>query len=106
MAIVTFVGLTITGCGDSGPELKGPSDEGMLPESIAVRTAFESAPASSKYAVEDALKLVRTGSKDPKVAVEAVRQLQVLAVNPNYSSEQKQALEALIARVKSDAGIR
>jgi hypothetical protein len=94
------------GCGGPDAELKEASDEGLPPEAVAVRQAFESAHPSLKNPVMEALNLVKAGKVNPAAYGEALPQLQRLASNPTLTPEQKQALEALVLKLRSDLSTR
>lgn len=95
---VLVVGL-ICGCGKGGSASE--QDAGLLPEAVAVRKAFESASPSYRNPIEEALKLVRAGSVNPTAYGEALPQFERLAANPTLSADQKQALDALVQKLKS-----
>lgn len=90
------------GCGRSEVLPGSHTDEGLPPEAIAVRTAFESASPSKKGPVEEMLRLVQAGSTNPSAYAEVLPQLEKLAGNPTLSAEQKQAVEALIQKLRSE----
>ena len=106
-----MVGLTImllaahavllSGCGDSGSSGPVQSNEGMLPEAVAVRKAFESAEPSLRYPVLDSLKLVEREPITPQAYSDALPSLRRLTAAPDLTAEQKQALETLIQRLQS-----
>jgi len=98
--------FALVGCGKSNADFQKPSDEGLPPEAIAVRQAFESSPPGYRNPVEEALKLVKAGSINRSAYAEALPQFQRLASNQTISPEQKQAIEALITKLKSELGQR
>ena len=95
-----FFGLT--GCGKSGVAAGNNPDEGLPPEAVAVRKAFESSDPSYKNPVSEMLKLVKAGGANAIAYSEALPQAQVLAANPTMNAEQKQALEAMVQKMKLD----
>jgi len=104
---VLGVVLLLIGCGGvSDADFQQPSDEGLPPEAIAVRKAFESAEPAYRNPVEEALRLVKAGAINKSAYAEALPQVQRLAANPTISAEQKQALTALAEKLKSELGRR
>ena len=77
-------------------------DEGLPPEAVAVRKAFESSDPSYKNPVSEMLKLVKAGGANVIAYSEALPQAEVLAANPTMNAEQKQALEAMVQKMKLD----
>ena len=100
LAALACVILGMAGCGKSA--VTSDADKGLLPEAVAVRKAFQSANPSSQGPVEEAIRLVKAGASNHSAYAEAVPLLQRLAANPKYSDEQKQALEALMEKLKSE----
>jgi len=98
------VGLlfTVSGCGGGDAGFQSAADEGLPEEGIAVRKAFESASPSLKNPVQESLRRVKAGSTNPDAYIEALPQLQRLAANPNISPDQKQALDALIQKLRTE----
>lgn len=93
--------LGVVGCGKSS-EQNTQADEGLPAEAVAVRKAFESSSPSYKNPVKEALNLVKAGAVNPSTYAEVLPQLQTLAANPTISAEQKQALEALVEKLKGE----
>ncbi len=96
-----FLILIVGGCGKSGADNK-QADAGLPAEAVAVRKAFESASPSYKNPVKEALNLVKAGAVNRSAYAEVIPQLQTLAANPTISTEQKQALEALVEKLKGE----
>jgi len=94
--------VLVSGCGSGKVKLQEPSDEGLPAEAVAVRVAFEDASPSYKHPVGEVLNLVKVGSQNPQAYAEAIPQLQRLANNPNISAEQKQALQTLMQKLRTD----
>lgn len=90
------------GCGGSGEVNAVNPDEGLPTEAIAVRKAFESASISKKGPVTEMLGLVRTGSTNRMAYADVLPQLEKLSTNPTLTSEQKQAVDALVQKIKSE----
>lgn len=99
--LLLFMILILGGCGKSGVDAK-QEDAGLPPEAVAVRKAFESSSPSYKNPVKEALNLVKAGSVNRNAYAEVIPQLQKLASNPTISAEQKQALEALVEKLKGE----
>jgi len=105
--LVVAVGLaaigSLVGCG-GGSSSSTPDDliVGLPPEAVAVYDAFKDASASYKFPVEDALILIKSGAENPRAYADAIPSLQRLATNPSITPEQKQALDTLIAKLRSD----
>lgn len=104
MNVMTALGmlLVVSGCGGGDAEVSRGEDAGMLPEAIAVRQAFEGDSPSIKNPVTQVLSIVTAGSVSPEAYAEALPQLQRPAGISSLSPEQKQALEALIQRLRSE----
>ena len=107
MSLCAVLGATVLTlvCGCGGGSSSGSADDfttGLPPEGVAVFEAFKDASPSYKFPVEDALRLVRAGGENPRLYAEALPALQRLASNPTVTPEQKQALEALVVKLKSD----
>lgn len=98
LVILLLIGV---GCGKSGKQ-NTQADEGLPAEAVAVRKAFESSSPSYKNPVKEALNLVKAGAVNPSTYAEVLPQLQTLAANPTISAEQKQALEALVEKLKGE----
>lgn len=96
-----FLILIVVGCGKSGAD-NTQADAGLPAEAVAVRKAFESSSPSYKNPVKEALNLVKAGSVNRSAYAEVIPQLQTLAANPTISTEQKQALEALVEKLKRE----
>jgi hypothetical protein len=97
-AVLSLAGLV--GCGK--PAVTTSDDEGMFAEAVAVRKAFESASPSYKNPVNEMLKLVKAGQANATAFREALPQVEMLAANQTISADQKQALEALVAKLKAE----
>lgn len=106
LAIAALAGLTVlSGCGGSGGGGGSVgSDTGLPAEAIAVQQAFEDASPSKKYPVMEMMGLIRTGATNRMAYAEVLPQLQKLAENPTLTPEQKQSLDALLAKIRSDLG--
>lgn len=103
LALAFFMGMgLLAGCGGSGSSEEAAADEGMLPEAIAVRDAFADAKASMKGPIRESLRLVKNGAQNSRGYADALPTLQRMATNPNVTPEQKQALEALVQRLRSE----
>ena len=94
--------VVLCGCGGPQEGAQPNVDEGLPPEAIALRTAFESASPSKKGPVREMLGLIRVGSTNRMAYVEVLPQLQKLSTNPTLSPEQKQAVDAVIQKIKAD----
>ena len=91
--------LAPCGCSKSNPDSAGaqsPAAGPLASEMKQVQTAFDSAEQRRKFAVEDTLRIVSAGGY-----ADALPQLQRLAVAPNLTPEQKQALQQLITKVEA-----
>jgi hypothetical protein len=97
LALVTF------GCGKTDGTADAQQDEGLPPEAVAVRAAFAGSGPSYENPVSELLKLVKAGQENSAAYAEAIPQLQRLATNPTISASQKQALEALLEKLKTEA---
>ena len=99
---LAVVGL-LAGCGGGGSS-SSPDEltAGLPPEAVAVYEAFKDASTSYRFPVEDALRIMKGGDQNPRAYADALPLLQRLAANPTLTPEQKQALDALIVRLKSD----
>lgn len=95
---------SLSGCGGPSRDVSMPtraSDEGLPAEALAVRKAFESASPSKKGPVEEALSLIKSGSRNPAAYRESIPMLQKLAANPTLSPDQRKALETLIEKLST-----
>jgi len=102
-ALLVFASIVlVSGCRDSTSV--NPQDEGQLPEAIAVRRAFENSGPSHRNPINEVLALVKAGRVNPTAYAEALPQLETLAANPTFSTEQKQLLNALIQQVREATG--
>lgn len=103
---VTFAAVTslvvFCGCGGSEEASGVNPDEGLSAEAIAVRDAFETASPSKKGTVTEMLSLVRTGSTNRRAYMDVLPQLKTLSTNPTLTTEQKQAVEALVQQIQTE----
>ena len=74
----------------------------MPAEAVAVRKAFESSTPDKQVAIKEILRVVKAGGLNPSAYAEVVPQIQKLAGNSTISADQKQALEALVQKLKAD----
>jgi hypothetical protein len=95
-----------SGCGKTDRTVGAQQDEGLPPEAVAVRAAFVGSGPSYENPVSEILKLVKAGQENSAAYAEAIPQLQRLATNPTISASQKQAVEALLEKLKTDAQLR
>jgi hypothetical protein len=101
LCLFTFVGAALLcGCGEKASN--PAAMEETLPEAVAVREAFASAPPAFRNPVEEALALVRAGKVNPAAYSEALPQLRMLASNANLSAGQKQVLGSLIQNLQAE----
>lgn len=96
LALVTF------GCGKTNGTAEAQQDEGLPAEAVAVRAAFAGSGPSYENPVSEILKLVKAGQENSAAYAEVIPQLQRLASNPTITAQQKQALEALVEKLKAD----
>ena len=97
--------LLVVGCGKATKK-NLQADEGLSAEAVAVRKAFESAAPGHKHPVTEMLNLVKAGTVNRDAYVEVLPKLQMLATNPTISPEQKQAVEALVEKLKGELSTR
>ncbi len=102
LALMLSAVLTGAACGCGKNPSPRDSDAGLPPEAVAVRKAFESAPPSFRNPVSEMLALVKAGGANPVAYAEVIPQLESLAANPNLSADQKQALQTLAGRLRSE----
>lgn len=100
--LVIGVTTLLAGCGKSGGDHAAQADAGLPEEAVAVRTAFAGSGPSYENPLSEMLKLVKAGKDNPAAYAEVIPQLQRLASNPTLTAQQKQSLEALVAKLKAD----
>jgi hypothetical protein len=101
--VLVVLALLVFGCGKTNGNAEAQQDEGLPPEAVAVRVAFAGSGPSYENPVSELLKLVKAGQENSAAYAEAIPQLQRLASNPTISASQKQALEALLEKLKTEA---
>ena len=104
LACLVLAVAGLVGC--SKPAATNSADEGLFPEAVAVRKAFESASPSYKNPVNEVLKLVKAGQANATAYREALPQVEMLASNQTISADQKQALEALATKLKAEIKVQ
>jgi hypothetical protein len=103
LLLAVCVSALLLGCGKSSST--PDADAGLPPEAIAVRKAFAGSGPSYRNPIEEALALVRAGRVNPSGYAEALPQLERIAANTTITSEQKQALDTLIQKIR-ESGIK
>lgn len=98
-----IVGMIVGGCGKSDSNLAAQRAAGLPPEALSVRDAFAGSGPSYENPVNEILKLIKAGEQNPAAYAEALPQLQRLASNPTISAQQKQALDALVEKLRAAA---
>jgi hypothetical protein len=100
LTVLVLSGVALcSGCRDTTSV--NPQDEGQLPEAIAVRRGFEDSGPSHRNPITEVLALVKAGRVNPTAYAEALPQLETLAANPTFSTEQQRLLNALIQQVRA-----
>lgn len=92
IAISGFSGCSKTDAGGAVGSRPGETSE-----IVEARKAFDAAHVSLRFALDEVLRVVST----PRPA-DALAPLQKLAANPALNERQKQALNALMQKIKSD----
>lgn len=106
VALAAFVLAALVygaGCGGGDTQPSGPSDEGMVPEAIAVRDAFAEAHPSYRNPINELLGIAKVAPENPVAYAEVIPQLERISTDSGLTPEQKQALDALVKRLKADA---
>ncbi|TAL07089.1 MAG: hypothetical protein EPO07_00850 [Verrucomicrobia bacterium] len=91
--------VALTGCGKSsdGAENLGLAKADDQPELAAMLKAFDKADVQLKAGLEETARMVRSG-----MTADALGSLKLLVANPKLTAEQKQAVERLINRLKTN----
>jgi hypothetical protein len=98
LVVVCFFALGLEGCGKTGTSAEniGTPKTDDRPELAAVLKEFQKEDVSMKSTVEELARMVRSG-----MIQDALAGLTKLSTNPKLKPEQKQALENLIASLKT-----
>jgi hypothetical protein len=96
--LMLAAGVILGGCGksSSGPTQTAPTSTQGAVDLTAVRKAFESADASFRFPLDEALRIVEAGGYG-----DALPPLQKLAANPKLTPEQKQSLQELVQKLQA-----